>query len=96
MEVVADIMVDSDVERLLQATIAQLGRLDILVNNAGVSMMTTIEHPQAMAHYETIMNTNVRGVYFLTHLAVPHLIQSKGNIINISSIAGLSPVCWKN
>jgi NADP-dependent 3-hydroxy acid dehydrogenase YdfG len=38
------------------------------------------------------MNTNVRSVFILTQLAVPHLIKTKGNIVNISSVAGLRSV----
>ncbi|CAH0559457.1 unnamed protein product [Brassicogethes aeneus] len=35
------------------------------------------------------MNTNVRSIYHLTHLAVPYLIKSKGNIVNVSSVNGI-------
>ncbi|XP_067868079.1 carbonyl reductase [NADPH] 2 isoform X2 [Heterodontus francisci] len=49
--------------------------------------MGTIE-TTTMDQFEQIMNVNVRSVYHLTQLAVPHLIQTKGSIINVSSITG--------
>ncbi len=54
-------------------------------------MQDDIEHT-SLEHFDTIMNTNVRGPFFMTMLAVPHLIRSKGVIINISSVAGIQPV----
>lgn len=39
------------------------------------------------------MNVNVRSVFMLTKLAVPHLLKTKGNIVNVSSVAGLRSVC---
>ncbi|XP_059494295.1 3-oxoacyl-[acyl-carrier-protein] reductase FabG [Stegostoma tigrinum] len=41
-----------------------------------------------MEHFDQIMNINVRSVYNLTRLAVPHLIQSHGSIVNVSSVNG--------
>lgn len=42
-----------------------------------------------LAQYDRLMNTNVRSVYQLTNLAVPHLIATKGNIVNVSSVNGI-------
>lgn len=39
--------------------------------------------------FHRVFNLNVRSVYYLTMLAVPHLIKTKGNIVNVSSVAGL-------
>ena len=41
-----------------------------------------------MDNYDHVMNTNVRSAIVLTKLAVPHLIKTKGNIVNVSSITG--------
>lgn len=41
-----------------------------------------------MAEHDRLMNTNVRGVMILTNLAVPELVKTKGNVVNISSVAG--------
>uniref|UniRef100_A0AAR5Q018 Uncharacterized protein n=1 Tax=Dendroctonus ponderosae TaxID=77166 RepID=A0AAR5Q018_DENPD len=42
-----------------------------------------------LAQYDRLMNTNVRSVYQLTNLAVPHLIATKGNVVNVSSVNGI-------
>lgn len=43
----------------------------------------------SMEQYDYIMNTNLRSVYHLTMLAVPHLTKTQGNIVNVSSVAGI-------
>ena len=45
-----------------------------------------------LAQYDLTMNTNLRSIFHLTHLAVPHLIASKGSIINVSGANGLRGV----
>lgn len=84
--ILADISVDS--KRIIDETIAKYGRLDILINNAGFSIPGTIENTTA-EDFDSVMGTNVRGTFLLTQLAVPHLIASKGNIVNVSSVVGL-------
>ena len=90
--VVADVLKDEDIKRLAKQTIDTFGRIDILVNNAGIGGMQSITSPDLMDSYEKVMNTNVRGVVFLTSLLVPYLEKTKGSIINISSVTGLRPV----
>ena len=46
-----------------------------------------LESPDVMQVYDTCMATNVRPVLLLSHLVAPHLIKTKGNIINLSTIA---------
>lgn len=84
--ILADISVDSD--RIINETIGKYGRLDVLINNAAFSIPGTIENTR-VEDYDSIFATNVRGTFLLTQLAVPHLIESKGNIINVSSVCGL-------
>ena len=85
--VLADLCSEADVTKLVDTTIEKFGRLDILVNNAGVAELGTIES-STMEMYDRIMNVNVRSVYHLTMLCVPHLIQTHGNIVNVSSLCG--------
>lgn len=84
---VADVTSTDDNVRVINKTIEKFGKLDVLVNNAGKGLPGSIENT-SLEQFDDIMNTNVRGVYHLTMLAVPHLIKSKGNIVNVSSVAG--------
>lgn len=80
--------VTTDAEKIINNTIEKFNQLDVLVNNAGVfSWSHTIKNAN-LSDYDWIMNTNVRAVYKLTSLAIPHLIKTKGNIVNVSSVAG--------
>ncbi|XP_061727198.1 uncharacterized oxidoreductase SSP0419-like [Cydia pomonella] len=82
----ADLTNDSEVKRVVEETIKRFGQIDVLINNAGIVKNTKVE--EGISDYDKIFNTNLRSVYLLTSLAVPHLIKTKGNIINISSAAG--------
>lgn len=84
--IIADVSVDA--ERIMSETIEQYNRLDILINNAGFCINGSIETLK-MDDYDAIMATNVRGAVELTQLAIPHLIESKGNVINVSSAVSL-------
>lgn len=88
--IAADITEELDSERVIKETIEQCGKLDVLINNAAVIAMGGIKN-SSMESYDTVMNTNLRAVYHLTMLAVPHLIQTKGCITNVSCIAGAKP-----
>lgn len=89
LAIVADVVTDSD--RIITETIKHFGQLDVLVNNAGVVTRDNIETYDD-DEFNRIFDINVRGVIKLTQLAVPHLEKTKGNIVNISSVAGLKPV----
>ena len=79
----ADVTDKSQVEALIQSTLAQFGRLDIVVNNAGVYQFAKIEE-SSEALYRKQFDINVLGPLLVTGAAVPHL--GKGSsIINISS-----------
>lgn len=84
----ADLTKESDIEGLVKKTIDHYGQLDVLINNAGIIETGTIENT-SLAQYDRLMNTNVRSIYYLTMLAVPHLIKTKGNIVNVSSVNGI-------
>ncbi|XP_018395009.1 PREDICTED: 3-oxoacyl-[acyl-carrier-protein] reductase FabG-like [Cyphomyrmex costatus] len=81
---------DNDVKNIIDSTIKRYGKLDVLINNAGIAEFGTIE-TVSLKQYDNIMNVNVRSVFQLTTLAVPYLIKTKGNIVNVSSVAGLRP-----
>lgn len=82
--VVADIGKTADVAHLLSVIGARHGRLDIVVNNAGIAPVTPFSE-FGMSEYDSVFGVNVRGLVDLTHQSLPMLMQSKGNVINIST-----------
>lgn len=85
LEIVADVTKDAD--QIINKTIEHFGKLNVLVNNAGIAEFCQ-EPLGTVEAYDRIMNTNVRSVLVLTKLAASHLEKTKGNVVNISSIAG--------
>ncbi|XP_050295903.1 3-oxoacyl-[acyl-carrier-protein] reductase FabG-like [Anthonomus grandis grandis] len=79
---------EGQTKAIFDETINYYGKLDVLVNNAGIGITGTIENT-SLEQYDRVMNTNVRSLYHLTSLATPHLIKSKGNIVNVSSVNGI-------
>lgn len=86
--IVADLAKEDDVKTIITETIAKYGKLDVLVNNAGKAVIGGIVNGKILEAYDEIMRVNMRAVIQLTCLAVPYLIDSKGCIVNISSVAG--------
>jgi len=85
--VVAELSCEADVANLVDTTVKKFGQLDILVNNAGIFEIGTIE-TTSLEQYDRVMSVNVRAAFQLTMLCVPHLIATRGNIVNVSSITG--------
>lgn len=90
--IIADVAKDADAIRIINETIKFFGSIDILVNNAGIADSASILDDKAMAVYEKVMATNLRAAIYLTHLAAKHLVETKGNIINISSVAAMGVI----
>lgn len=79
---------EADTKRILDSTIKHFGKLDVLINNAGILEAGGIENT-SVEQYDRLFNINVRSVYHLTMLAVPYLTETKGNIVNVSSVNGM-------
>ena len=75
-------------EAAVNAAISPLDRLDILVNNAGIGLVGGIEET-SLADFERLMRVNVTGMFLVTRAAMPKLIATHGNIVNIGSVAGV-------
>lgn len=82
----ADLSTIEPVGRVVQETIARLGRLDILVNNAGIIRRAdAVEFTEA--DWDAVIDTNLKSVFFLCQAAGRHMIaQRAGKIINIASM----------
>ncbi len=84
----ADVRSESQVRRMVERFAEAAGRIDILVNNAGSLIeRQTFEHGTA-AYHDDVYATNVRSIFLVTGAALPHLRKTKGNIVNIGSVAG--------
>lgn len=84
----ADVSNVSQIERMVNIVVEKLGPIDILVNNAGQylpgGVLETTE-----ADWDAILNTHVKGTFFCTQKAVPHMVaKGRGKIINLASGAG--------
>lgn len=75
-------------EELIQETVEKFGQLNILVNAAGIIAMGTVE-TTALEDYDKMMDVNLRSVFHLIQLALPYLEKTEGNIVNVSSVAGV-------
>lgn len=85
----ADISKPEEVEALFKALNSEFGRLDILVNNAGISRDKFVSF-MSLEDWDEVIETNLRGAFLCTKLAVRMMTRKKyGRIINISSDAGL-------
>jgi NAD(P)-dependent dehydrogenase (short-subunit alcohol dehydrogenase family) len=76
------------VHRLIEAC-GRFGRIDALINNAGRSAHALFSEVENLAWYEELMRINLWGSVWCTHAALPHLKQSRGSIVAVSSLAGL-------
>lgn len=83
----ADIRETSQVERLVNETAENFGRIDVLINAAGIIANGTIENT-TLDDWDKMMNINLRSVFHLMQICVPHLEKNEGNIVNVSSVAG--------
>ena len=79
-----------DVKNNIKKTIDALGGIDILVNNAGICTVGSF-NDMPVEEWSVMIQVNVMGMYYVTKEVLPHLIaKNKGDIINISSTAGLN------
>ena|SRR5665213_301059 len=89
----ADIAVEGDCERLLRTVLDRYGQLDVLVNNAGTTKVISHRDLEAanVDVWREIFEVNVFGTWQLSVAAMPALRESRGSIVNVSSVAGVRP-----
>lgn len=87
--VVADVAVQSDVERIAEKTLKRYGRIDVLINNAGIMPQATLDKLK-VEEWDKMIDINVKGVLYGIAAVLPTMQQQhSGHIINLSSVAGL-------
>ncbi|MFC4454134.1 SDR family NAD(P)-dependent oxidoreductase [Deinococcus sonorensis] len=77
------------VERLVQAAVAEYGQLDVLVNNAGIAGGGVLAHELGIDAWDRVLAVNLRGPFLCARAALPHLMASRGAMVNIASTYGL-------
>ena len=84
-----DVAVEDDCKNLIQQTVDKFGRIDILVNNAGISMRAMFRDLE-LDVIKHLMDTNFWGTVYCTKYALPYILESKGSIVGVISIAGFT------
>jgi short-subunit dehydrogenase len=79
-------------QRLVDRAVGQFGGIDVLVNNAGIGMIARFDEVQDLALFERLMRVNYLGCVYLTHYALPELKKTRGRIVVVASLAGLTGV----
>lgn len=87
LAVATDVSKAEDCEQLIQKTVDTFGTVDVLINNAGISMRALFEQTEVNV-IEKLMAVNFYGTVYCSRFAIPHILNSKGTIVGISSIAG--------
>jgi 3-oxoacyl-[acyl-carrier protein] reductase len=84
----ADVRSPEEVQRSFERVAGEFGGVDVLVNNAGIGHFTPVAD-MTLEQWHTVIDTNLNGVFYCCHAAIPLLRQRGGGwIINISSLAG--------
>jgi NAD(P)-dependent dehydrogenase (short-subunit alcohol dehydrogenase family) len=92
LAVPTDVADEAACRALIAAGVARFGGLDVLVNNAGIGMLARFEEVTDLSLYERLMRVNYLGSVYPTWHALPHLRRSRGQVVAISSLAGLNGV----
>ena len=90
---VSDISNETQAKASVAACVERFGRLDTLCNNAGI-IGYQHTHEMSLDFWRRILSVNLDGTFLMTREAIPHLLESKGAIVNIGSTAGLAGLAY--
>lgn len=94
-----DIVNTESCKKAVEDTIERFGQLNLLVNNAGGATFHQTFESGSLIDFQDVMDLNVKSVFFMSQYAIPYLTETRGTIINFSSILasrpaiGLGPYC---
>jgi len=87
-----DVSDEAACRNLVERTVERFSSVDVLVNNAGIGMLARFEDVTDLSLYERLMRVNYLGSVYPTFYALPHLEKSRGQIVAVSSLVGLTGV----
>jgi len=85
--VVTDVTIEEDCKNLINKTVDKYGKIDVLINNAGISMRALFRDVE-ISVLKRLFDVNFWGAVNCTKYALPYLIEQKGTVVGVSSVAG--------
>ncbi len=90
LSIKADVSKEEDVKRIIETVNKEIGNIDVLVNNAGITRDRLLLRMKT-EDWDTVMNTNLKGVYLCTKAVIRSMMKKKyGKIVNVTSVVGIS------
>ena len=83
-----DVSSEEQCQTLIERTVAEYKQLDMLVSNAGMGQVSMLADLPNLSQFKQVIDVNFMGAVYCTYHALPHLVQSRGRIVAVSSLAG--------
>ena len=87
LAILADVSKEEDCKNFIDKTVREFGKIDILINNAGISMRALFKDTE-LSTLKKLMDINFWGTVYCTKFALDTILENKGTIVGVSSVAG--------